>query len=70
MDPSPHTQNKGIQNIIADDVAEKYPRIKCVELFRKGEVGCVALPNNQTQTFICTKACLIPERVLERLVKS
>lgn len=50
MDPSPHTQNKGIRHIIADDVAEKYLRINCLELFLKGEVGCVALPYNLTQT--------------------
>lgn len=67
MDPSPHTQNKRIWHIIADDVAEKYLRINCLELFLKGEVGCVALPYNQTQTFIYTKTCLTLRHVLECL---
>lgn len=63
----PHTQNKRTWHIIADDVAEKYHRINCLELFLKGEVGCVALPDDQTQTFIYTKTSLILQYVLECL---
>lgn len=61
----PHTQNKGIRHIIADDVAEKYLRINCLEMLLKGEVGCVALPYNQTQTFIYTKTNFTLKHVLE-----
>lgn len=67
MDLSPPTQNKGIRHIIADDVAKKYLRINCLEMFLKGEAGRVALPYNQTQTFIYTKTCLILQDVLDCL---